>query len=171
MRSEPGQSDAPEPAPTGPSSGRLRPMGAAGLVVWGLVGLGSGWLFHSLLNRGTGTPPTVSWAQPLALLLVAAILWLTAWSTRRTLQHHHGRLLPHQAVNRLVLARACAYVGALAAGFYFGYAISWIGVENDDLATQRLVRSSIAGVGGVLVVLGGLLLERACRVPSEDDEP
>jgi len=146
-------------------------MGPAGLVVWGLVGLAAGWVFHSLLNRGTGTPPTVSWAQPLTLLLVAAILWGTAWSTRRTVRHRPSQLLPHQAVNRLVLARACAYVGALAAGFYFGYAVSWIGVENNDLAGQRLVRSAIAGVAGLLVVAGGVLLERACRVPPEDDEP
>ena len=74
-------------------------------------------------------------------------------------------------MNRLVLARACAYVGALAAGVYFGYAVSWLGVSSSDLAGQRAFRSACAGVAGVLVVVGGLLLERACRVPPEDDEP
>jgi lysylphosphatidylglycerol synthetase-like protein (DUF2156 family) len=146
-------------------------MGPAGLVVWGLVGLAGGWVFHALLNRGTGTPPTVSWAQPLTLLLVAAILWATAWSTRRTVQQRTSRLSPHQFVNRLALARACAYVGALVAGFYFGYAVSWIGVETSDLAGQRVFRSACAGVAGILVVVGGVLLERACRVPQGDDQP
>jgi uncharacterized protein DUF3180 len=145
-------------------------MGPGGIVAWALIGLVGGWLLHRVLDRGTGTPPTVSWAQPLALLLVAAILWSTAWSTRRTLQQRR-RLSPHQAVNRLVLARACAYVGALAAGFYFGYAVSWLGVDNSDLAGQRVFRSACAGVAGILIVVGGLLLERACRVPPEDDEP
>jgi hypothetical protein len=168
MRADPEPPELPEPPPP---TGRLRPMGPAGLVVWGLIGLLAGWLFHSLLDRGTGTPPTVSWAQPLTLLLVAAILWGTAWSTRRTVHHRAGALQPHQAVNRLVLARACAYVGALAAGFYLGYAVSWLGVETNDLAGQRAFRSACACVAGLLVVAGGLLLERACRVPPEDDEP
>jgi hypothetical protein len=159
-----------EPPPPQPE-GRLRPMGPGALVAWGLVGLVAGWLFHSLLDRGTGVPPTVSWAQPLTLLLVAAILWATAWSTRRTVQQRTSRLSPHQFVNRLALARACAYVGALVAGFYFGYAVSWIGVETSDLAGQRVFRSACAGVAGILVVVGGVLLERACRVPQGDDQP
>jgi lysylphosphatidylglycerol synthetase-like protein (DUF2156 family) len=146
-------------------------MGPGALVAWGLIGLVAGWLFHSLLDRGTGVPPTVSWAQPLTLLLVAAILWATAWSTRRTVQQRTSRLSPHQFVNRLALARACAYVGALVAGFYFGYAVSWIGVETSDLAGQRVFRSACAGVAGILVVVGGVLLERACRVPQGDDQP
>ena len=166
----------PEPPDEGPEpseqpTGRLRPMSPAGLVAWALVGFVAGWMFHWYLDRGTSTPPTVSWAQPLALLLVAAILWGTAWSTRRTLHQRPLRLSPHQAVNRLVLARACAYVGALVAGFYFGYAASWLGVETSDLAGQRVFRSACAGVAGILIVVGGLLLERACRVPPEDDEP
>lgn len=154
-----------------PEPGRLRPMSPAALSIWAVIGLVVGWLFHRWADRGTGVPPQVSWLQPLALLLVAAILVGTAWSTRRTIQQHPGQLSPHQAVNRLVLARACAYVGALAAGFYIGYAVSWVGVDSTDLAGQRAFRSACAGVAGVLIVVGGVLLERACRVPPEDDEP
>ncbi len=145
-------------------------MSAAALSVWGVVGLLAGWLAHRMIYEGTRPAPVVSWGQPLALFLVAAILGGTAWSTRRSVQQARGRLSPHHAVNRLVLARACAYVGCLVAGAYFGYAVSWLGVES-DLATQRAVRSAIAGLGGILVVVAGLMLERACRVPPEDDEP
>jgi hypothetical protein len=162
--------DGPEPSEQQPA-GRLRPMGPGGIAAWALVGILAGWLFHRILDQGTSTPPTVSWAQPLALLLVAAILWGTAWSTRRTVQQRPLRLSPQQAVNRLVLARACAYVGALVAGFYLGYAVSWLGVDTSDLAGQRVFRSACAAVAGLLIVVGGVLLERACRVPPEDDEP
>jgi hypothetical protein len=164
--------EPPDDAPDPPDpEGRLRPMSAAALCVWAVVGLIVGWVFHAIADSGTGLPPQVSWAQPLALVLVAAILFGTAWSTRRTIAHHPGRLSPHQAVNRLVLARACAYVGALAGGAYLGYAVSWLGVESTELAGQRAFRSACAGVAGLLIVVGGLLLERACRVPPEDDEP
>jgi hypothetical protein len=82
----------------------------------------------------------------------------------------HERLLPHQAVNRLVLARACAFVGALVAGGYGGYAVSWLGLEA-ELAGQRAWRSATAALAGLLICATGLLLERACRVRSGDPEP
>jgi hypothetical protein len=145
-------------------------MTGAALTGWGVLGLVGGWLLHRFIDQGTGPAPMVSWAQPLALLLVAAILFGTAWSTQRSIRQHTGRLAPHHAVNRLVLARACAYVGCLMAGGYFGYAVSWVGVDS-DLAHQRELRSALAGVAGVLAVVAALLLERACRVPGDHDEP
>jgi hypothetical protein len=56
------------------------------------------------------------------------------------------------------------------AGGYFGYALSWVGVES-ALAGQRGWRSVITGAAGTLVVVAALLLERACRVRSEDEQP
>lgn len=139
------------------------------LAVWAIVGLVGGWLVHPGVERFGGTAPVVSWLQPLAVLLVAGILAYTAYSTGRMLRHGPGQLLPHQAVNRLVLARACAFVGALALGGYLGYALSWVG-NPAELADERIVRSAAAGFGGLLVVVTALLLERACRVSSDDDE-
>jgi hypothetical protein len=144
-------------------------MSPAGLCILAVVGLVGGWVFHQVTDTSTSVPPQVPWLQPLALFLVACILFGTARATRRTIAQHPGRLSPHQAVNRLVLARACAYVGALAAGVYIGYAVSWLGVSSSDMAGQHAFRSGCAGVAGILIVVGGLLLERACRVPPEDD--
>lgn len=150
------------------SPGRLRPTSLATLCVWAVVGLVGGWLLHGASVRLTGSAPLVTWAQPLALVLVAAILGATAYVTWRTVQVRHERLDPHQAVNRLVLARACALVGALLAGGYAGYAVSWIGIDS-DLASQRLWRSVAAALAGVAIVVTAIALERACRVRSDDE--
>src|SRR3954467_13971060 len=109
-------------------------MSPAALCTWTAIGLVAGWLFHLMTDQGTGLPPQVPWTQALALFLVAAILLGTALSTRRTIAQHPARLSPHQAVNRLVLARACAYVGALVAGFYLGYPGGWCGRAPSELA-------------------------------------
>jgi hypothetical protein len=154
-----------EPEP----NGSLRPTQPWVLAAWAVVGLAGGWLVHPLAERLSGTAPIITWLQPFALLLVAAILGGTAYATWRALQVRRERLLPHQAVNRLVLARACAFVGALAAGGYLGYALSWAGVEA-ELADQRLVRSLVAALASVLVVVTALLLERTCRVREDDPE-
>ena len=149
--------------------GRLRPTSAGAITGWVVVGLVGGWALHPLAERFRDTAPIVTWAQPLALVLVAAILGATAYGTWRTVHVHRERLEPHQAVNRLVLARACVLVGALVAGGYFGYALSWVGVDT-ELGDQRMWRSVLAGLAGVAIVATALLLERACRVRSDGDE-
>jgi hypothetical protein len=112
----------------------------------------------------------VTWLQPVSIFLVAAIVGGAGWVTWRTVHVRREWLDPRQAVNRLLLARSCALVGALVAGGYFGYALSWVGVES-ALAGQRGWRSVASGAAGVLVVVAALLLERACRVRSEEEQP
>ncbi len=147
--------------------GNLRPTSPVVLVLWSLAGLVIGWLAHPVTDR-FGTPPVIGWSQSVLLLLVAAIVGATAWATWRVVHVRGGRLLSHQAVNRLVLARACALVGAAVGGAYLGYGLSWIG-DPAELADERLVRSLVAALAGAVIVVTALLLERACRVP--DDRP
>ncbi|GAA1477868.1 hypothetical protein GCM10009623_23140 [Nocardioides aestuarii] len=154
-----------EPGP----EGRLRPTGPATVGATVMIGLVAGWLLHPVSAR-LGNPPVVSWLQPLTLAFVAAVLLAAAYATHRTLHVRRDGLEPHQAVNRLVLARSCVVVGGLVAGGYAGYAVSWLGVRA-ELADERILRSSLAGLAGVAIVTGALLLERACRVRSEDGEP
>ena len=66
------------------------------------------------------------------------------------------------------LVKACAVAGALVAGGYFGYALSWVGMSEAELASQRLVRALLGGLAGTALVVGSLLLERACRVSKGD---
>ena len=158
-----------DPSGEEPGGRRLRPTSAATLTGWVVAGLVGGWLLHPLAERARGTAPVISWAQPLALVLVSAILGATAYLTWRTVHVHNQRLEPHRAVNRLVLARACALVGALVAGGYAGYAVSWLGVDT-DLADDRVMRAAVSAIAGVAIVATSILLERACRVRSDEDD-
>ncbi|MGZ5399795.1 MAG: DUF3180 domain-containing protein [Nocardioides sp.] len=158
-------------APSGeeqPPDGRLEPTGFGAIGASVMVGLVLGWLLHPVSDR-FGNPPVISWLQPLALLFVAALLASAAYGTHRTLHVRHERMEPHRAVNRLVLARACMVVGGLVAGGYFGYAVSWLG-DPAELADERIVRASVAGLAGVGIVAAALFLERACRVRPDDPE-
>jgi uncharacterized protein DUF3180 len=157
-----------DPSGEEPSGGHLRPTSAGALTAWLVVGLVGGWLLHPIMERTRGSAPLVTWTQPLALFLGAAIVGAAAWHTWRTVHVRRERLEPHRAVNRLVLARACAYVGALVAGGYGGYAVSWLGVDA-ELASQRAWRSLLAAVAAVAITITAVLLERACRVRSDDD--
>ena len=162
----------PEGDPDGPPEpeGRLQPTSYAVLTAWALGGLVLGWAWKRIAEAVNGIAPVVSWGQPAALWLVAAAVGVTWWQTHRAVQVRRERLEPHRAVNRLVLGRAGALVGAFVAGGYLGYAVSWIGIDA-ELAGQRIVRCVVAVLAGGLLVVGGLLLERACRVRSDRPEP
>ena len=149
---------------------RLRPTTPGALTAWTAVGLVGGWLLRPVAERVNGTAPIVTWLQPFALLFVAAVLGTTAWLTWRVLHVRREYLEPQRAVNRLVLARSCALVGALVAGGYAGYALAWLGVDT-GLAQQRVWRSAVGALAGALVTSTALLLERACRVRSDDSGP
>jgi Protein of unknown function (DUF3180) len=151
-----------------PSDGHLQPTSAGLVTAWAVAGLVGGWLLHPVAERISGTAPVVTWLQPIALFLVAAIVGGAAWATWRAVQVRREWLEPQKAVNRLLLARSCALVGALMAGGYLGYAVSWLGSDS-ALADERGWRSVAGGVAGALIVVAALLLERACRTPSEDE--
>ncbi len=140
------------------------------LGICAVLGLVVGWLLHRLVEEASGTPPVISWVHPAVVALLAAILVGTAWITWRQVQVQHERLEPQRAVNRLVLGRACALVGALLAGGYLGYAVSWLGLSGDSMAGRLLVRSLVAAVAGAVLSGAGVWLEHACRIRDDDEE-
>jgi len=155
--------DGPEPGP----AGHVRSTTPGVVVGWGVAGLVLGWVLHPAAVAVKGTAPTVGWLPVGTLVFVAVVVGSTAWTTHRQLHRRHERLAPHHAVNRLVLAKSCAIVGSLVAGGYFGYALSWLGLTDAELARQRLVHAVVGGVAGLALVTGSLLLERACRVSDD----
>jgi H+/Cl- antiporter ClcA len=160
----------PEPPEPPEPRGTLRPTSAGSLTACAVAGLVIGWGLHPAMSRLVGRPPLISWAQALALVLVAVIMGFLAWQTWQTVQVRGERLEPHRAVNRLVLARACALGGALVGAGYVGYAISWLG-DASQLADRWILRSLVAAAGGAGVTLASLLLERACRTDGGRSQP
>lgn len=159
----PDDDDGPEP------TGHISTTGAGALIGFALAGLVVGWLVRPVSIRLDGTAPTVGWPAVGALFFVAAIVGSVAWSTYLAFHRRHERIEPHRAVNRLVLAKACALAGAAVGGGYFGFALSWMGLVQADLARDRVTHSLLAGLASVLIVAGSLLLERACRVSPKGD--
>lgn len=129
-----------------------------------------GGLVRPLVERGGGVAPEVTWAAPLTLGLYAVALLLLARVTYRTIHEEVERLDPHRAVRLLVLGKASAVAGAGVAGAYFAYALSFAAEWDTALPRERVTHALVACLGAVAVMVGGLLLERACRVPGDSDD-
>ncbi|MPZ61320.1 MAG: DUF3180 family protein [Propionibacteriales bacterium] len=150
-------------------SERLRPTSLAVLAGVAGGGLLLGWFGVSLLERVYDVVPSVPWTSVYLLAFTAAALGATAWSTWRTIHRERGRLRPYQAVNRLVLGKASALVGAFVAGAYLGFGARFLDDLPAPLPEERVIRSALAALAAVLIVVAALLLERACRVPKDED--
>jgi hypothetical protein len=155
-----------------PSPGLIRPTSARVLLGAAALGLVLGWFGDALLERTTAVVPTVPWTSVGVLVFAAAVLGVTARNTWRTIHRQRRWLEPHQAVNRLVLAKASSLVGALVAGGYVGFGARYLDDMAAPLPQERVVRAGLAALAAVLVLVTALLLERACRVPKppENDE-
>jgi Protein of unknown function (DUF3180) len=153
-----------------PSGGSVNLTPFRALVVAAVFGGLSGWLVVVIANAFDLIPPEVPWTAPIGLILVAALVGALAYATHQRIQVRRERIEPQRAVALLVLGKASALAGALVAGGYFGFALMFLTRLDAAAPRDRVVRSAVAIVAGVALCIMGLLLERACKVPTEPDE-
>jgi hypothetical protein len=140
------------------------------LVAATLVGAAGGWLIVVTANAFDLLPPRIPWSAPVGLVVFAALVGALAWSTHQRLQVRRERMEPRRAVAFLVLGKASALAGALVAGGYLGFALNFLTRLDAATPRDRVIRSAVAVVAGIALMVGGLLLERACKVPGSDDD-
>ena len=153
-----------------PSGGSVNLTPFRALVVAAVFGGLSGWLVVVIANAFDLIPPEVPWTAPIGLILVAALVGALAYATHQRIQVRRERIEPQQAVALLVLGKASALAGALVAGGYFAFALMFLTRLDAAAPRDRVIRSAVAIVAGVALCIMGLLLERACKVPTEPDE-
>jgi hypothetical protein len=153
-----------------PSGGTVKLTPFRTLVVAVLFGGLAGWLLVVTANAFDLIPPEVPWTAPIGLILVAALVGALAYGTHQRIQVRHERIEPQRAVAFLVLGKASALAGALVAGGYFGFALMFLTRLDASAPRDRVIRSALAVVAGIVLCVMGLLLERACKVPTEPDE-
>ncbi len=150
--------------------GTIRPTRVRWLLVAFVIGGGLGYELVPVSRWAGVVPPVVPWTSVVVLVAIAVLVLVLANSTYRTVQRDRRYINPHRAVRYLLLAKASAWVGAVVAGGYLGFASQFVDALDIPLPHDRFVRSLCAAVAALVIVVAGLLLERACRVPDDNDE-
>ena len=153
-----------------PTGNQLTSTPRRALVVAALLGGLAGWLLAVTTQAFDVLPPIIPWSAPIGLVVVAALVGAIAWGTHQRLQVRRERMEPSRAVAFLVLGKASALGGALVAGGYLGFALVFVTRFASEGPRERVIRSLVAVAGGIALAVAGLLLERACRVPYDEDE-
>lgn len=135
-----------------------------------LFGALAGWLVVTTANAFDFTPPLVPWLTPIALGLAAVLVGVLARTTRDSVQIRRVRVDPQRAVTLLALAKASALAGALVAGGYLVFGLLFLSRIEAELPRERVTHSGVAMLTGIGLMVTGLLLERACEVPTDENE-
>lgn len=148
---------------------RATPLFVVALLAVGII---FGVLLRPLSTRFDATPPQVGWGAATMLFGLAVLIGGLAWNTWQSLHKKKERMTSEHGVKLLALSRSSLIVGALFAGTYAGYALSYLDDFDTPLGSDRVWHSGFAALAGLLLVTASLLLERACRIPGgEDDDP
>jgi len=165
-----GPERAPGAGKEPPPEGSVRPTSRRLLVAIAVLGAAIGVTIVQAIESSGGVAPAVSWLTLIAWSFLAALLFAAARNTHQRIQVRRERMEPSRAVFLLLIGKASAFVGALCAGVYAGFALSFLEAMGSSGPRNRVIMAGAAAVVSVLVVTAGLLLERACRIPEDPDE-
>lgn len=146
----------------------MRPTSPVTLAVAALLGALVGGLVPAVYELAGAIVPSVGWSAVVTLSFLAALLLTLAASTWRTLHRRREVIESQRAVALLLLGKASALAGALVAGGYLAFALTFAGQAGAALPRERLVHGLLAALAALAVAVGGVLLERACRDPGFD---
>jgi hypothetical protein len=115
-------------------------------------------------------PPIPGLAVAALVVIAVAVLAVGEPVRRWNSGDRSRRLDPLRAARTVVLAQASALAGAALAGWYAGQAVLVVGELAIEPRRDRFVAALLATGGALAMVAAGLVVQRWCRLPPEDDD-
>jgi hypothetical protein len=138
------------------------------LVIFAVIGVVGGWFLDAAL-AAVGEPVIVPpYSLAVVLVILAVLVIIAAVPVRRAVKDG-TRVDPFYAMRVVVLAKASALTASLLAGGAAGilvYLLSRPVVPGPGSALMALASTG----GAIALLVGGLVAERMCTVPPEDDD-
>lgn len=149
----------------------MTPMRPARLFAIALVVGVVAWSLLRLLEAAGGLPLPQPWTAPAGMGVIAVAVLVAGWPVRRWTRGDRSRRLDAlRAARTLVLARASAYSGSALVGFYLAQGVLALPDLAVETRRERLWLALLAAGAAMLMVAAGLLVERWCRLPPDDED-
>jgi hypothetical protein len=149
----------------------VKPARASAAVVTAAFTAAIGWLLLDLWSSRGGRTPPQSFVAAVAILVVAAVLVVLGWEVRRSVRgERKPPMNPLAAARIAVLSKAAVYGGAVLTGWYAALALSVLD-DATGVRRERLLTSAAAAAASAVLVGAGLLAQRWCRLPPDDESP
>ncbi|MFH5821956.1 DUF3180 domain-containing protein [Georgenia sp. AZ-5] len=103
--------------------------------------------------------------------LLAAVLLALGRSVRRLVRQEPTSITPIGASRVVVLAKACALVGAALVGYFAVQLLLTLDNLSAPLPREQAWSAGLALLACVALVVVALVVERWCEVPPSDDDP
>ncbi|MGF1663684.1 MAG: DUF3180 domain-containing protein [Kineosporiaceae bacterium] len=114
--------------------------------------------------------PSPPWAVTAVIALLAVGTLAVAWPVRQWTAGRRDRPVdPLRAARTVALAKASVLTGAVVTGFWGAFAVTVLPRVEVPAQTGRAVAVLLAVVASVGLLVAGMLAERWCRIPPEDD--
>jgi divalent metal cation (Fe/Co/Zn/Cd) transporter len=147
-----------------------RPGLLAGLLVIAGVLTWSG--LQIWISTGHGEPDLM-WRTTLSIALLAVAVFGVGWPVRQWVNGDKSRRIDAlRAARTAALAKAASVAGALLTGLFTGWCVHYLPTAGIAARRSELIVAGVDVVASVLLLVAGLVVERYCRVPpDEDDDP
>ena len=149
----------------------MKPTRPASLISLAAIGIVAGWVAELMLV-GSGRPSLVPpLTLGIALGLIGALVVFAALPVSRVARGVAGaRVDPFYATRIVLLAKASGLAGAIVTGFAIAVLVYLL--SRSVVASAGSVSMAVVTlVGAGMLLAGGLVAEKMCTLPPEDDGP
>ncbi|MGN5734148.1 DUF3180 domain-containing protein [Arthrobacter psychrochitiniphilus] len=149
----------------------MRTIRPAWLVGVAIVLAAVSWVGTELTSRASLALPVLPLSSLITMALISIVCLILGLKVRRWRDGKREKALdPLLAARTVILAQACAYAGAVLFGWHAGILINQLPTiaMRSDLSIIWVMVAHLAG--GLVMVAIGVMVERFCKVPPEDNE-
>ncbi|WP_432491769.1 DUF3180 family protein [Kineococcus gypseus] len=150
----------------------MRPTRPGALLAAGFLAAVLVWSLLRVWTAGGGSEPQLLWRSTLTIVLLAVAVLAVGWPVRQWVRGEKARRIDAlRAARTAVLAKAAAAAGALFAGAAAGFAVHYLPTLGVGARLEQFLVAVADLLASGLLLAAGLVVERYCRVPPDDEGP